>query len=191
MKMKTVAARRGPDNPAMLASAPVSTSIYDITVTDIDGRSMSLDRYRGSVLLIVNVASRCGYTPQYAGLEALYRRHRDASLVVLGFPCNQFGGQEPGTEAEIGAFCSSTYDVTFPMFAKVDVNGSDAHPLYVFLKSQKKGVLGTEAIKWNFTKFLVDRGGRVVSRHGSQTTPESMEPAVAALLADDTPKPSA
>lgn len=158
-------------------------SIYDITVTDIAGASATLDRYRGQVLLIVNVASRCGYTPQYAGLEALYRRYRDAGLVVLGFPCNQFGGQEPGTEAEIGAFCSSSYDVTFPLFAKVDVNGPGTHPLYGFLKSRKKGVVGTEAIKWNFTKFLVDRGGRVVARRGSQTTPESMAGEIAALLA--------
>lgn len=159
----------------MLASAGMAASIYDITVTDIAGESFALDRYRGNVLLIVNVASRCGYTPQYRGLETLYRRHRDAGLVVLGFPCNQFGGQEPGTEAEIGAFCSSTYDVTFPMFAKVDVNGPNAHPLYAFLKARKKGVLGTEAIKWNFTKFLVGREGDVIARYGSQQAPEAIE----------------
>jgi glutathione peroxidase len=158
-------------------------SIYDITVTDIAGESFTLDRYRGRVLLIVNVASQCGYTPQYRGLESLYRAHQGAGLVVLGFPCNQFGRQEPGTEAEIGAFCSNTYDVTFPMFAKVDVNGANAHPLFVYLKARRKGVLGTEAIKWNFTKFLMGRDGEVVARYGSQQTPESIEKDIRQLLA--------
>jgi glutathione peroxidase len=134
-------------------------------------------------LLVVNVASRCGFTPQYRGLEALYQRHRDAGLVVMGFPCDKFGGQEPGTEPEIVRFCTNEYGVTFPMFAKVEVNGPNAHPLYRYLKSQQKGVLGTQAIKWNFTKFLVDRQGSVVARYGSQRTPESIEPEIAALLA--------
>ena len=158
-------------------------TIWDISVTDIAGQRVSLDRYRGNVLLVVNVASRCGYTPQYRGLEALYRRHQGAGLVVLGFPCNQFGHQEPGTEAEIAEFCSLTYDVTFPMFARIDVNGAGADPLYRFLKSQRKGLLGTEAIKWNFTKFLIDRAGNVVERFGPGDAPESIEPAIERLLA--------
>ncbi|MCC7044515.1 MAG: glutathione peroxidase [Acidobacteria bacterium] len=167
----------------MLASPVVPRSIWDISVTDITGHVTTLDRFRGHVLLIVNVASRCGYTPQYRGLEARYRRHRDAGLVVLGFPCNQFGNQEPGAEPEIAEFCSLTYDVTFPMFARVDVNGPGTHPLYEFLKTRKKGLLGTEGIKWNFTKFLVDRTGRVVGRFGPTDTPESIEPAIVAALA--------
>lgn len=175
----------------MLASETMSTSLYDITVTDIGGASFTLDRFRGMVLLIVNVASRCGYTPQYRGLEALYQRHRDAGLVVLGFPSNQFGQQEPGTDAEIGAFCSTTYDVTFPMFSKVDVNGPGAHPLYTFLKSRKKGLLGTEGIKWNFTKFLVSRTGEVVGRYGSQQTPESIESEVVDALGGGDAAPAA
>lgn len=172
----------------MLASGPVPGTLYDISVTDIGGTSFTLDRYRGQVLLIVNVASRCGYTPQYRGLEALHRKHHVAGLTVLGFPCNQFGQQEPGTEAEIGEFCSTTYDVTFPLFAKVDVNGPNTHPLYAFLKSQKKGVLGTEAIKWNFTKFLVGRTGDVVARFGSQRTPEAIDDDVSRLLAAPSPR---
>ena len=134
------------------------------------------------MLLIVNVASRCGFTPQYSGLEALYRKYRDRGFAVLGFPCNQFGAQEPGSEADIGAFCSSQYDVTFPMFAKIEVNGSGTHALYQLLKSARPGVLGTEAIKWNFTKFLVDREGRVVTRHAPRDTPESLAAAIEALL---------
>jgi glutathione peroxidase len=167
----------------MLASGPVPRSIRDISVTNIDGGQETLDRYRGHVLLIVNVASRCGYTSQYKGLETLYRRHRSEGLVVLGFPCNQFGHQEPGTESEIAEFCALAYDVTFPMFARVDVNGPGAHPLYRFLKAHKKGLLGTGGIKWNFTKFLVDRDGRVVERFGPADTPESIEPAIVRLLA--------
>src|SRR5512134_3974509 len=135
------------------------TSIYDVTVDDIRGKPVPLKRYKGKVLLIVNVASRCGYTPQYKSLEALYRSYKDKGLEVLGFPCNQFGEQEPGTESEIASFCETNYGVTFPMFAKVDVNGDGTAPLYKLLKSAKPGLLGTEAIKWNFTKFLVDRGG--------------------------------
>lgn len=157
-------------------------SLHDISAARLDGTTGSLADYRGKVLLIVNVASRCGFTPQYAGLEALYRKYRDRGFEVLGFPCNQFGAQEPGDSAEIGAFCSTTYDVTFPMFAKVDVNGADAHPLYQHLKSAQPGILGTEAIKWNFTKFLVDRQGRVVKRFAPKDTPEALDAEVAALL---------
>jgi len=150
------------------------TSIIDAELITIGGATRSMSEYRGHVLLIVNVASKCGYTPQYAGLEALYRKYKDQGLVVLGFPCDQFGRQEPGTEAEIQAFCSLTYDVTFPMFAKIDVNGESAHPLFRFLKAEKKGLLGSEAIKWNFTKFLVDRRGVVLKRYGSSDSPESI-----------------
>ncbi|MEO8313549.1 MAG: glutathione peroxidase [Pseudomonadota bacterium] len=157
-------------------------SIYDISAQRLDGSASQLGEYRGKVLLIVNVASRCGFTPQYAGLEALQRKYGDRGFAVLGFPCNQFGAQEPGSEAEIGAFCSSTYDVTFPMFAKVDVNGADAHPLYQHLKSAKPGILGTEAIKWNFTKFLVDKQGDVVARYAPKDTPESLDTAIAAAM---------
>ena len=171
----------------MLASRLVPRSIWDISVTNIAGESETLDRYRDRVLLVVNVASRCGYTPQYKGLEALYRRHRDEGFVILGFPCNQFGNQEPGVEAEIAEFCSLTYDVTFPMFARVDVNGPGTHPLYQLLKASKKGLLGTGGIKWNFTKFLVDRTGRVVDRFGPTDTPESLEPAIVRLLAAPVP----
>ena len=140
------------------------TTAYDFSAVDIDGRERSLREYAGSALLIVNVASKCGFTPQYSGLESLWRAYRDRGLVVLGFPCDQFGHQEPGEEAEIKSFCSTTYDVTFPLFAKIDVNGASAHPLYRWLKSEAPGVLGTEAVKWNFTKFLVDRNGRVTRR---------------------------
>src|SRR5690606_15072107 len=138
--------------------------------------------YQGKVLLIVNVASKCGFTPQYTGLEELYRKYRGQGLVVLGFPCNQFGSQEPGDEAEIRQFCSLNYDVSFPMFAKVDVNGDQAHPLFRFLKKEGRGVLGTEAIKWNFTKFLVDRDGQVVRRYAPTDTPERIEKDLAAVL---------
>lgn len=157
-------------------------TFYDIEVKTIDGQSQTLDAYRGRVLLIVNVASKCGFTPQYAGLEALYRRHRDQGFAVLGFPCDQFGHQEPGDEAEIQRFCSLTYDVTFPMFAKINVNGEDAHPLYKHLKSEKKGVLGSESIKWNFTKFLVGRDGAVINRYAPTDTPEGLEKDLAPLL---------
>ena len=130
-------------------------TIYDFKANRLDGTPASMDEYRGRVVLVVNVASRCGFTPQYSQLEALYRRHKDQGFVVLGFPCNQFGGQEPGSSDEIASFCSRTYDVTFPMFGKVDVNGANAHPLFTFLKDEKPGALGTKSIKWNFTKFLV------------------------------------
>lgn len=159
------------------------STIYDFSAKDIDGNERSLREYEGKALLVVNVASKCGFTPQYAGLEALWRAHRDAGFAVLGFPCDQFGHQEPGNESEIKEFCSLTYDVTFPMFAKIDVNGANAHPLYQWLKSEQAGVLGTEAIKWNFTKFLVDRVGHVVKRYGSVDAPEKIGKDVAALLA--------
>jgi len=157
-------------------------SLYETAVTTIDGKKEKMRAYQGRVLLIVNVASKCGYTPQYAGLEALYRKYNSRGLTVLGFPCDQFGHQEPGDEREIQAFCSLTYDVTFPMFAKLDVNGPDTHPLYKQLKAAQPGLLGTEAIKWNFTKFLIDGNGAVVRRYGSADKPESIETDVAALL---------
>ncbi len=162
---------------------PRMPSIYEIDVTRIDGTKQTLAAYRGQVLLIVNVASKCGFTPQYEGLEALYRKHRDRGFSVLGFPCDQFGHQEPGSDEEIATFCSTTYDVTFPLFSKIDVNGPDAHPLYQLLKSEQAGVLGTEAIKWNFTKFLVARSGRVVKRYAPADPPASLEGDVAAQLA--------
>jgi len=149
-------------------------SIYDFTVQDIKGKSVKLDRYRGKVLLVVNTASECGFTPQYKGLEALYEKLHGKGLEILGFPCNQFGGQEPGSAKEISQFCELNYGVTFPMFAKVDVNGANAAPLYKYLKSEKPGLLGSEAIKWNFTKFLVDREGNVVKRYAPNDTPESL-----------------
>jgi glutathione peroxidase len=148
----------------------------------LDGQDVSLADYRGKVLLIVNTASKCGFTPQFEGLEALYRDYKDRGLTILGFPCNQFGAQEPGNAEEIASFCSLTYDVTFPMLAKIDVNGPSAHPLYAFLKKEQKGVLGTEGIKWNFTKFLVGRDGEVVERFAPNTKPEDLKVAVEALL---------
>lgn len=158
------------------------TTIYDFSATAIDGSEVPLERYRGRVLLIVNTASACGFTPQYEGLEALYEQLADKGLVVLGFPCNQFGAQEPGAEAEIESFCRLTYDVKFPMFAKIDVNGPDAHPLYAWLKGEARGILGTEGIKWNFTKFLIDRDGRVFSRYAPTTRPEAIRGEIEELL---------
>ena len=157
-------------------------SIYEMTAKDIEGRELSLASLQGRVLLIVNVASRCGFTPQYAGLEALQRQYGERGLTVLGFPCDQFGHQEPGDEAEIRNFCQTQYDVSFPMFSKIEVNGAGAHPLYAYLKSQAKGVLGTEAIKWNFTKFLIDREGRVVKRYAPQDKPEDLASDIETLL---------
>ena len=157
-------------------------SLYDIDATTIDGATQSLGEFRGRTLLVVNVASQCGYTPQYAGLEALYRKYKDRGLVVLGFPCNQFGRQEPGTEDEIREFCSTRYGVTFPMFAKIEVNGAGTHPLYRLLKSERSGVLGTEGIKWNFTKFLVDRDGKVARRYAPSDAPERIERDLEAVL---------
>ena len=158
------------------------TGVYDIVATTIDGGSQSLADYAGKVMLVVNVASRCGFTPQYAGLEALHRQYAKSGFVVLGFPCNQFGAQEPGTEAQIAQFCAATYDVSFPMFAKVDVNGEKTHPLYRLLKHAAPGLLGSEAIKWNFTKFLIDRDGRVVKRYAPTDTPQAIGKDVEALL---------
>lgn len=157
-------------------------AIHDFTVEDIDGQPRALEAWRGKVLLIVNVASKCGFTPQYEGLEKLYRAHRDAGFEVLAFPCDQFGHQEPGDAEEIKNFCSLNYDVSFPLFAKIDVNGANAAPLYRWLKSEKAGFLGTEAIKWNFTKFLVDREGRVVRRFAPNDAPAKLEKDVVALL---------
>ena len=159
------------------------TTAFDFTARDIDGRERALAELKGRVLLIVNVASQCGFTPQYSGLEALWRKHREAGLTVLGFPCDQFGHQEPGDEAAIKQFCSLRYDVTFPLFAKIEVNGEGAHPLYRWLKKERAGVLGTERIKWNFTKFLVDRSGNAVRRYAPNDTPEKIDGDVAALLA--------
>ncbi|MGE0739732.1 MAG: glutathione peroxidase [Hyphomonadaceae bacterium] len=151
------------------------TSVYEFTARDIDGNERALADYRGKVLLIVNTASQCGFTYQYKGLEALHRKYADRGVEVLGFPCNQFGKQEPGDAEEIKNFCSLTYDVTFPMFAKVDVNGANAHPLYKHLTSAKPGLLGTRSIKWNFTKFLIDREGRVRARFAPTTKPEALD----------------
>ena len=158
------------------------TAITDFTVTAADGSPLALDAYRGKVLLIVNTASKCGFTPQYEGLEALHRRYADRGFEVLGFPCNQFGAQEPGDAAEIANFCSLTYDVTFPVFAKIDVNGTHADPLFERLKADAPGVLGSKAIKWNFTKFLVDREGRTVNRYAPTTKPADIEKDIEALL---------
>jgi glutathione peroxidase len=168
---------------AYASATGAMTTAYDFTATDIDGRERSLREFAGQALLIVNVASKCGFTPQYQGLEALWRKRRDEGLAVLGFPCDQFGHQEPGSEAEIKQFCSLTYDVTFPLFAKIDVNGARAHSLYQWLKSEKAGVLGTEAIKWNFTKFLVDRSGQVVKRFAPSDAPEKIDQYVGEVLA--------
>jgi len=158
-------------------------SVYDFEATTLRGEPRSMADYRGKTLLIVNVASACGFTPQYTGLEALYRKYHDRGFEVLGFPCNQFGGQEPGSADDIATFCSTRYDVTFPLFAKIDVNGAHAHPLYEYLKSEAPGALGTKAIKWNFTKFLVNADGEVVERYGSSTTPEQIDADVAKALA--------
>ena len=158
------------------------TGVYDYSAKTIDGREQALSAYKGKVLLIVNVASQCGFTPQYAGLEKLQQEFGSDRFLVLGFPCNQFGAQEPGSEKEIAAFCETSFGVTFPMFAKVDVNGSSAHPLYKYLTGEKAGVLGTEAIKWNFTKFLIDSSGQPVARYGSSTKPETLEAPIQKLL---------
>jgi glutathione peroxidase len=163
-----------------------SSSIYSFSAPLLDGRTLQLDQFRGQVLLIVNTASRCGFTPQYAALEALYQQRRHLGFTVLGFPCNQFGGQEPGSEAEIGAFCEKNYGVTFPVFAKIGVNGANAHPLYCFLKKEKPGLFGWLSggrIGWNFTKFLVDRQGAVVARYGPAAHPESLASPIDRLIA--------
>jgi glutathione peroxidase len=157
-------------------------SIYDFSARLLNGEDVSLSRWQGQVLLVVNTASACGYTPQYAGLEDLYEQFGGEGLTVLGFPCNQFGSQEPGTAKEISEFCARNYRISFPLFEKIEVNGPDAHPLFKYLKSEKAGILGTEAIKWNFTKFLVDREGVVVSRHAPATTPDDLEAPIRKLL---------
>ena len=198
-----------PASPAAVhassSASAVHAPIYDIEEKDIDGATVRLDRYAGKVLLIVNVASKCGFTPQYEGLEALYKKHQSEGLVLLGFPSDQFGNQEPGTAEEIKSFCRMNYGVTFPIFAKTDVNGENANPLYRLLRAEQPGsfskdtpgseklyahlektkpeVLGTDAVKWNFTKFLVDRNGKVVKRFESAETPQAIEPEIAALLA--------
>lgn len=150
-------------------------SIYDFEVKTISGEIITMNAFKNKVLLIVNVASKCGFTEQYTGLENLYQKYKDKGLVILGFPCNQFMNQEPLNEEEIKSFCSLTYGVTFPMFSKIDVNGENTHPLYKYLKEAKKGLLGSEAIKWNFTKFLVDKNGTVINRYATATKPESLE----------------
>jgi glutathione peroxidase len=166
-------------------SEAIQKSIYDFSDLALDGHEVPLALYRNKILLIVNTASKCGFTPQYAGLETLYQQYKDRGLVVLGFPCNQFGAQEPGNETEIAQFCELNYGVTFPIFTKIDVNGQHAHPLYKFLKSEQSGLfgaLGFGAIKWNFTKFLVDREGNIVERYAPTTTPAELAPAVDKLL---------
>ena len=158
------------------------TGVYDFSMTDIHGKPQSLGQYKNKVLLIVNTASQCGFTPQYKGLETLYKKMHARGLEVLGFPCNQYGAQEPGGEEEIESFCEVNYGVTFPMFAKIDVNGKNAAPLYEYLKEAKPGLLGSEAIKWNFTKFLVDRKGKVVERYAPKVEPEAIADDIEKLL---------
>ena len=158
------------------------TTAYDFSAKTLEGTDLSLDAYRGKAMLVVNTASKCGFTPQYTGLEKLWSKYQDKGLVVLGFPCDQFGHQEPGDEEEIKNFCSLTYDVSFPMFSKIEVNGAKAHPLYKWLKSEKSGLLGLEGIKWNFTKFLVGKDGQVLKRYAPTDTPEKIEKDLAALL---------
>jgi len=160
---------------------PMKT-IYDFKVKTITNKEITLNEYKDKVLLIVNVASKCGYTPQYSGLEALYKKYKERGFVVLGFPCNQFASQEPDSEAKIENFCRVNFGVTFPMFAKIDVNGDRAHPLYNYLKSEQTGLLGTQAIKWNFTKFLVDKQGNIIKRFGSSTKPIELEGEIEKLL---------
>ena len=160
----------------------MNLSIYDFSAPLLNGDELRLVAFRGKVLLIVNTASACGFTPQYAGLEALHRNLREQGLIVLGFPCNQFGGQEPGNAESIAQFCERNYGVSFPIFGKIDVNGDNAHPLYAWLKHEAAGILGTEAIKWNFTKFLVNRDGKVIARYAPATKPEDLAEAIKALL---------
>lgn len=158
------------------------TTAFDFTVNTISAQPLSLNTYKGKLLLVVNTASQCGFTPQYRGLEALYQKYKSKGFVVLAFPCNQFGAQEPGTNQEIAHFCEHHYNVTFPVFEKIEVNGPKTHPLFEFLKSNGPGILGTEAIKWNFTKFLIDRQGKVAKRYAPQTTPEAIEKDIEKLL---------
>jgi glutathione peroxidase len=157
-------------------------SVYEFSARLLNGEEASLSRWKGRVLLIVNTASECGFTPQYAGLQALHKKFEPRGLTVLGFPCNQFGAQEPGDADEIGAFCQKNYGVTFPIFGKIEVNGPGAHPLFQYLKKEEPGLLGTQNIKWNFTKFLVDRGGEPAGRYAPQAKPEELEEPIAKLL---------
>ena len=161
----------------------MSSEIFEIPVTTLSGVATTLAEHKGKVLLIVNTASACGFTPQYAGLQELYQTYQSQGLEILGFPCNQFGGQEPGDAGEIGSFCQKNYGVTFPMFDKIEVNGANAHPLFSHLKAAAPGILGTEGIKWNFTKFLIDRSGNVVRRFAPKDTPESIRKELEAALA--------
>ncbi len=160
------------------------STVYDFTADSLAGKSVNLDQYRGKVLLIVNTASNCGFTPQYEGLEKVYQQFKDKGIEVLGFPCNQFGGQEPGGAEQIGAFCQKNYGVTFPLFAKIEVNGDNTHPLYQYLKAEGRGILGSQAIKWNFTKFLVKKDGSVFKRYAPQTTPKDLMDDIEKLLAE-------
>lgn len=160
----------------------MTVSVYEFSVPDIDNKPRSLADFKGKVLLIVNVASKCGLTPQYEGLEALYKRYKNQGLEVLGFPCNQFLHQEPGNEEEIKSFCSTRYDISFPLFSKIEVNGDNTAPLYAYLKEEAPGALNTKAVKWNFTKFLVGRDGQVIRRYAPTDTPESIEKDLVALL---------
>jgi glutathione peroxidase len=175
----------------IVGTAALNDALYDIELTAIDGSRRRMDVYRGRTLIVVNVASQCGFTRQYAALEALYRKYAGRGLTILGFPCDQFGGQEPGTDPQIMEFCRDAYDVTFPMFSKIKVNGDGAHPLFAYLKSQQKGFLGSEAIKWNFTKFLIDPTGAVIKRYGSRTAPDAIESDIVPLLASSAAGPSA
>jgi glutathione peroxidase len=160
----------------------MTESIFTFKLNRLDGSETSLQEYKGKVLLIVNTASQCGFTPQYAGLESLYQKYKVKDFSVLGFPCNQFGAQEPGNASEIANFCKTNFHISFPIFAKIEVNGANAHPLYKLLKSQSKGFLGTDAIKWNFTKFLVNRNGDVVGRYASMTKPKALDKIIEGLL---------
>jgi len=168
-----------------VSSRGLKGSVYDFSARLLDGQEVHLKEFRGKVLLIVNTASQCGFTPQYAGLEELYRTHKERGFEILGFPCNQFGGQEPGVAGEIEAFCKENYDVSFPMFEKIEMNGANAHPLYRYLKECRPGllgVIGASGIKWNFTKFLVDRKGSVVGRYGPSKAPKALEATIEKLL---------
>jgi glutathione peroxidase len=158
------------------------TTVYDFSAKSIDGKNHKLSDYKGKVLLVVNTASKCGFTPQYKGLEEVYKKYKDRGFAVLGFPSNQFGEQEPGPDTEIAEFCEMNFGVTFPLFSKIDVNGENAHPLYKYLTSEKKGLLGSEAIKWNFTKFLVGKDGKVLDRYAPTTKPEDLEKEIARAL---------
>jgi glutathione peroxidase len=160
------------------------TNVYDYTATDLGGVAVSMEQYRGKVLLIVNTASQCGYTPQYKGLEQLYRQYKDKGLMILGFPCNQFGKQEPGTADDIQQFCDKNYAITFPLFEKIEVNGSNTHPLYQYLKREARGVLHSQSIKWNFTKFLVNKEGAVLKRYATATKPARIAATIEKLLAE-------